>query len=122
MVGANFESLVSSHNQSSFAVLFVLEQTDVTGASLFPFSRVPVELEEFGSHLENLLFSFFVSLGLDLLGQMYDRFEGDIGFLLICFVLPTPLVVTLELTSSCCHLLHRRHQPFLLCCYHWARP
>lgn len=45
MVGADLESLVSSHDQTSLAVLLVLQQTNVARPSLFPFPRISVKLE-----------------------------------------------------------------------------
>jgi hypothetical protein len=68
VVGADLEGLVSPHYQSCLAVLFVPQQSNVTSSSLFPLSAVAVELEQFGSHLECLLFGFFVGLGFDFLG------------------------------------------------------
>lgn len=49
VVGADFQSLVSSHDQTSLAVVLVLEQLDITSAALLPLPGILVELEEFGS-------------------------------------------------------------------------
>ncbi len=87
VVGTDFESLVPSHDQASLAILLVFEQPHVAGTSLLPLSAVSVELEEFGPHLEGLLFGFFVSLGVDLLRQTDNRFEVDVGFLFFVFLL-----------------------------------
>ena len=87
MIGADFKSLVSSHDQTSLLILLVFEQPDITSTSLLPLSTISVELEELGSHLEGLLFSFFVSLGLDLLGQADDGFKLNIGFLFFSLLL-----------------------------------
>lgn len=38
VVGADFESFVSSHDQSGLAVFFVLEQTNIARSSLLPLS------------------------------------------------------------------------------------
>lgn len=45
VVGADLEGFVSSHDQSSFAVLLVFEQSHITGSALLPLTSVPVELE-----------------------------------------------------------------------------
>lgn len=87
VVGANLESLVSAHDKSGLAVLLVLEKTNIAGASLLPLTALTIELEEFGAHLEGDLLSFFVSLGVDLLGKLDNGLEVNIGFLLLGLIL-----------------------------------
>jgi len=45
VVGANLEGLVSSHNQSSLAVLLVLQQPNITSSTLSPLVALLDELE-----------------------------------------------------------------------------
>lgn len=87
MVCADFEGLVTSHDQSCLAILLVLEQTNVPSASFLPFSRLTIKLEELGSHLEDLLFQFLVGLDIDLLRQADHRLEFHIDFFLVGLVL-----------------------------------
>lgn len=49
MVGANLEGLVSPHDETGPAILLVLEETNVTSATLLPLLRLAVELEELGA-------------------------------------------------------------------------
>lgn len=78
MVGADLECLVSSHNKSGLAVLLVLQQTDITSATLLPLAGLLDKLEELGAHLEKLLLRLLVGLGLDLLGQLDDGLEVNV--------------------------------------------
>ena len=82
VVGADLEGLVAAHHETGLLVLLVLEQADVTGTTLLPLLRLAVELEELGAHLEGLLLKLLVGLGLNLLGQVNDGLEVDIGGLL----------------------------------------
>lgn len=79
VVGADLEGLIPAHHKASLVVLLVLEQTDVTGTTLFPLLALTVEAEQLRPHLEGLLLQFFVGLGLDLLRQTDDGLEVDIG-------------------------------------------
>lgn len=99
MVGADLEGLVATHDESGSAVLLVLEQTDLASATLLPLSTVAVELEQLGAHLEGLLLALLVGLGVDLLGQVNDRLEVNVGFLLFGLLL---------LRLSCQHMLKPR--------------
>ncbi|KAI6776706.1 hypothetical protein HG530_000651 [Fusarium avenaceum] len=78
VVGADLESLVSAHHQSSLAVLLVLKQTDVTGTTLLPLAALLDELEKLGAHLEGLLLGLLVGLGVDLFGQLDDGLEVNV--------------------------------------------
>lgn len=49
MIGADLEGLVSPHDETSAAILLVLEETDVASATLLPLLRLAVELEELGA-------------------------------------------------------------------------
>ena len=82
VVGADLEGLVATHDESGSAVLLVLEQTDLASATLLPLSAVAVELEQLGAHLESLLLALLVGLGVDLLSQVDDGLEVNVGFLL----------------------------------------
>lgn len=46
MVSADLEGLVTAHDQANLAGGLVLEQTDITGATLLPFLGVLVEAEK----------------------------------------------------------------------------
>ena len=83
MVGADLQGLVTTHDKSGSAVLLVLEQTDLAGTTLLPLSAVTVELEELGAHLEGLLLTLLVCLGVDFLGKVNNGFEVDIGLLVV---------------------------------------
>lgn len=98
MICADLECLVSSHDQSCLAIFLVLEQSNITSASLLPFPRVPVELEELSTHLEDLFLRLLVGLSLDLLGQSDHRFEFDVGLFLVGFVLSQ------DARSVCIHI------------------
>ena len=87
MVGTDFEGLISAHDQPCLAVLLVLEQSDVASTSLLPFTAVAVKLEQLGTHLKGLLLGFFMSLGIDFLGQTDDRLEVSIGFFFFSLLL-----------------------------------
>lgn len=82
MVGADLEGLIAAHDEAGLLVLLVLQQADVTGTTLLPLLRLAVELKELGAHLEGLLLKLLVGLGLNLLGQVNDGLEVDIGGLL----------------------------------------
>ena len=77
MIRADFQSLVPSHDQSGLLILLVLQQPHVSCSALFPLPRVTVESEKFRTHLEGLFLRLFIGLGVDLLGQMDNRFEVD---------------------------------------------
>jgi hypothetical protein len=78
MVGADLQSLISSHDQSRLAVLLVLQESNITSPALLPLIGLLVELEELCAHLENLLLELFVGLDLNFLGETDDGFEMDI--------------------------------------------
>jgi len=78
VVGANLQSLVSSHDQSCLAILLVLQQSNVTSSALLPLIGLLVELEELCAHLENLLLELLVGLDLNFLGETDDWFEVNI--------------------------------------------
>lgn len=78
MVRANLEGLISAHNQACLAVLFVLQESDITSTTLFPLVGLADELEELGAHLEGLLLDLLPGLDLDLLGETDDWLEVDI--------------------------------------------
>ena len=75
MVGADLQSLISSHDQSCLAILLVLQESNVASSTLLPFVGLLVELEELCAHLENLFLKLLVGLDLDLLGETDDGFE-----------------------------------------------
>ena len=83
VVGADLECLVSSHDKTGLAVLLVLQYPDITSATLLPLPRLPVELEQLGAHLEDLLLELLVGLGVDLLGEVDNGLEIDIGLLVL---------------------------------------
>lgn len=81
MVGADLQSLVSSHNQSGLSVLLVLQESDITSTTLLPLLSILDELEELSAHLEGLLLEFLVGLNIDFLGQSNNWLEVNVlGF------------------------------------------
>ena len=78
MVGADLQSLISSHDQSRLTVLLVLQESYITSPALLPLIGLLVELEELCAHLENLLLELLVGLDLNFLGETDDGFEMDI--------------------------------------------
>lgn len=89
MVGADLESLLTSHHQADLGVLLVLEQSDITSSALLPLASgggglLAVllggldELEQLGAHLEELLLRLLVGLDVDLFGQLDDGLEVDV--------------------------------------------
>lgn len=78
MVGADLQSLISSHNQSRLAVLLVLQESNVPSSTFLPLVGLAHELEELCPHLEGLLLELLVGLGVDFLGQADDGLEVDV--------------------------------------------
>lgn len=78
MVGANLQSLISSHNQSRLAILLVLQESNITSSALLPLVGLLVELEELCAHLENLLLKLLIGLDLNFLSETDDWLEVDI--------------------------------------------
>lgn len=78
MVRADLEGLVAAHDQSGLEVLLVLQNSDIASAAFLPLTSVLVELEELSTHLEELRLSLFMSLGLDLLGQLDNGLKVNI--------------------------------------------
>lgn len=78
VVGADFKSLVTSHNQTRLAILLVPQQANIASATLLPFSALTVKFKELRAHLEGLFFRLLVGLGLNLLRQMDDGLELNI--------------------------------------------
>jgi hypothetical protein len=78
VVGANLQSLISSHDQSRLAILLVLQESNITSSALLPLVRLLVELEELCAHLENLLLKLLIGLDLNLLSETDDWLEVDI--------------------------------------------
>lgn len=68
MIGANFESLVTSHHETSLAILFMFEQSNVASSTLLPSSFLPIEPEQLCPHFKGLFFRFLVSLRFNFLG------------------------------------------------------
>jgi hypothetical protein len=89
VVGADLQSLVSAHNQSSLAVLLVLEKSNITSSALLPLVCLTDKLEKLGAHLECLLLELFVGLDLNFLCETNDRLEMNIlglrGFVLYVY-------------------------------------
>lgn len=85
VIRADFQGLVPSHDQSRFAVVLVLEQPHIARAAFLPLPALTVEFEEFGAHFERLLLGLLVRLGIDLLGQVDNRFKMYLCFLLVLF-------------------------------------
>lgn len=78
MVGADLESLISTHNQSSLLVLLMLQKSNIASTTLLPLIRIAGELEQLSTHVEDLLLEFLICLGLNFLCQMNDRLEVNI--------------------------------------------
>ena len=83
MICADLQGLVSSHDQSSLSIIFMLQQPDITSSTLLPFSALAVELEELGAHLEGLFLLLLIGLGVDFLGEMDDGLEVDVWLLFV---------------------------------------
>ena len=77
MIGADLQRLVSSHDQPSLVVLFVLEQSYIASPTLLPLSRVAIKAKELGAHLEGLFLELFVGLRIYFLCKVHDRLEVD---------------------------------------------
>jgi hypothetical protein len=54
MIRADFQGLVPPHDQAGFAILLVLQQSNVASSSFFPLAALTVKLEKLGPHLEDL--------------------------------------------------------------------
>jgi hypothetical protein len=78
VVGANLQSLISSHDQSRLAILLVLQESNITSSALLPLVGLLVELEELCAHLENLLLKLLIGLDLNFLSETDDWLEVDI--------------------------------------------
>ena len=88
MISADLQSLISAHNQSSLAILLMLQQSNITCAALLPLVGLTNELEELCAHLEGLLFELLVGLDVDFLSEANDGLEVNVlgfwGFVLLC--------------------------------------
>ncbi len=95
VVGADLQSLVSSHNQSCLSILLVLQESNITGTTLLPLVGLANKLEELCAHLECLLLELLVGLNLNFLGQANDWLEVNIlglgSFILSAKVLESSL-------------------------------
>ena len=49
MVRANFERLITTHHKADLLGLFVLEETNIAGATFLPFRRASIETEQLGA-------------------------------------------------------------------------
>lgn len=78
VVGANFERLVTTHNEAGLAVLLVLEQAKRASTALLPLARLLNKSEHLASHVEDLFLGFLVCNCLDLLGEFMDGLKVDI--------------------------------------------
>jgi hypothetical protein len=90
VVGANLQSLVSSHNQSGLSVLLVLQKSDVSSSTLLPLVGVAVEFEKLRAHLEDLLLELLIGLDIDLLRETDNRLEVHI-LRFRCLILQEPI-------------------------------
>jgi hypothetical protein len=86
VVGADLQSLISSHNQSRLSILLVLQQPNIASSTLLPFVGFANKLEELCPHLERLLLEFFVCLNIDFLREADDWLEVNI-LRFWCFIL-----------------------------------
>jgi hypothetical protein len=95
VVGANLQSPIPSHHQSSLPSLLVLQKSHISRTALLPLAALTIEFEEFGAHFKSLLLVFFIGLGFDLFGQTDDRFEVDVWFVgfgvVVLFTISIPL-------------------------------
>lgn len=80
MIGAYFQSLVSTHDKTSLLILAMLQQSNISRTTFLPFATLTIKTEKLGAHLKDLFFLFFVGLLLDLLGEMYNRFKMNVDF------------------------------------------
>lgn len=78
MIRTNFQSLIPPHNQPRLLVLPMLQQPHIARSAFLPLPTLTIELEQLGTHLECLLLSLLVRLGLHLFGQVDDGLEVDI--------------------------------------------
>lgn len=67
VIGADLESLISTHNQSGLHVLLVLQESDITSTTLLPLIGLAGELEQLSTHVEDLLLEFLIGLDINLL-------------------------------------------------------
>jgi hypothetical protein len=79
VICADFEGLIPPHHQTSLLVLFVFQQSHITGPSFLPLPGLTVKLKQLSAHLEGLLLELLVGLGLDLNRKANDRLEVEIG-------------------------------------------
>jgi hypothetical protein len=78
VVGADLQSLVSSHNQSRLAILLVLQKSNITSPALLPLVGILNKLEELCTHLEGLLLELLVGLDFNFLGKADNGLKVDI--------------------------------------------
>lgn len=72
MVRAHLQRLVATHDEAHLLRFFVLQETNVTSATLLPLLRFLIEAEEFGTNLELHILVLFVRLHLNLVLQLDD--------------------------------------------------
>lgn len=72
VVGTDFESLITPHDNSDQLCLLVLQQPQIPGTSLLPLVGIGNESEQLGSHLEDDILVFLVGADVDLFSQLDD--------------------------------------------------
>lgn len=72
VVGADFESLITPHDNSDQLCLLVLQQPQIPGTSLLPLVGIGDESEQLGSHLEDDILVLLVGADVDLFSQLDD--------------------------------------------------
>ena len=80
-VGANLQSLVSSHDHSDLSTLSVLQELDITRSPLLPLDSRLVKPEKLGPHLEQDILVLFVCLDFYLLSELDDGLKVGVVLL-----------------------------------------
>src|SRR5262249_48607444 len=111
VVCTNFQSLLSPHNKADFPSRGILEKFYVTCASFLPFVGLFLKTKHFCTHLKELRFILFQSLGFHSFqfnnwGEMYIRS--------LLYIFSTITFSTFILSGSILPLLLCKF--FVLCC------
>lgn len=77
MIRTNLQRLIPPHDQPRLIILFMFKQPHIPRSTLLPLPTITIEFEQFGAHLESLLFEFLVGFGLDFFGQVDYGLEVD---------------------------------------------
>ena len=78
MVCADLQRLIPPHNQPCLPILPMFQQPYIPRTALLPIPILAIELEQLGTHLEDLLFELFIRFCFNFFRQVHDGLKVDI--------------------------------------------